>query len=80
MGSYQYGQFLWQSDDNPRDRWGLFLKAPISDDNPNIIQNFIIGGIGGPVPGRWRVVGHLLGAWWNGCQPSVCTIGLLVTD
>jgi porin len=50
--AYQYEQFLHQNPDNPRDRWGLFLKAAVSDGNPNIIQNSVIAGIGGAIPGR----------------------------
>jgi len=50
-GSWQVGiqlaHFLYENPAMPGDGWGLFLKAGISDGNPNPFQGTISGGIGG---------------------------------
>ena len=43
----QFAHFLYENPAKPGDGWGLFLKAGISDGNPNPFQGTISGGIGG---------------------------------
>ncbi|MBW4618180.1 MAG: carbohydrate porin [Cyanosarcina radialis HA8281-LM2] len=60
QGSYniefQFSHLLRQNPNNPREGWGVFLKAAIADGNPNPIQSYFIVGLGGKglISGRER--------------------------
>ena len=45
--SLQFSHFIKESDDNPGDGWGVFIKGAIADGNPNIIKGSVSTGIGG---------------------------------
>jgi porin len=54
QGSYniefQFSHLLHQNPTNPREGWGVFLKAALADGNPNPIQSYVVVGLGGKVP------------------------------
>jgi porin len=52
--SYSFQQYLFQSPTNPKEGWGVFGQAAISDGNPNPIEWSVLAGIGGSsfLPGR----------------------------
>jgi porin len=52
--SYSFEQTLWQNVADPKQSWGLFGQAALSDGNPNSIKWSVLGGVGGtsPFPGR----------------------------
>lgn len=52
--SFQFNHFLSESTAHPGDGWGLFLKGAVCDGNPNPIQSYVTGGLGGKglVPAR----------------------------
>ena len=54
--SLQLSHLLRQDPRDPRQGWGVFMKAAIADGNPNYVQNSLIAGIGGTglFPGRER--------------------------
>jgi porin len=45
--AFQFSHLLHQNPANPREGWGIFLKAAIADGNPNPIQNSLQVGLGG---------------------------------
>lgn len=45
--AFQFTHLLHQLPNNPRDGWGVYLKAAIADGDPNIFQGSVITGIGG---------------------------------
>ncbi|NJK47171.1 carbohydrate porin [Candidatus Gracilibacteria bacterium] len=51
QGSYniefQFSHLLHQNPTNPREGWGVFLKAALADGNPNPIENYLVLGLGG---------------------------------
>ena len=54
--SYSFDQYLYQSKENPKEGFGLFGQAGVSDGNPNPLQWQVIVGVGGTglIPGRSR--------------------------
>jgi porin len=52
--SYSFQQNLFQNPSNPKQGWGVFGQAAISDGNPNPIEWSVLGGVGGSsfLPGR----------------------------
>ena len=52
--SFQFAHFLQESAEHPGDGWGLFVKGAICDGNPNPIQSYVTGGLGGKglIPSR----------------------------
>ena len=52
--SFQLNHFLYESTAHPGTGWGLFAKGGLTDGNPNPIQSFCTGGLGGQglIPGR----------------------------
>jgi porin len=52
--AFAFDQYLFQSESNPRDGWGLFGQIGISDGNPTPISWSALVGIGGSSPLRGR--------------------------
>jgi porin len=54
--AYTIDQFLYQSEANPKEGFGLFGQFEVSDGNPNPLKWMAFGGIGGTglIPGRSR--------------------------
>jgi porin len=53
---FQFSHLLHQNPTNPREGWGVFLKAAFADGNPNPIQSYLVMGLGGKglISGRER--------------------------
>jgi porin len=66
--NYTFDQYLYQSQENPKEGVGLFGQFGISDGNPNKLHWMAFGGVGGTglIPGRssdnWGV-GYYYAAW-----------------
>ncbi len=45
--NFEFTHLLYENKDRPGDGWGFFVRGGFSDANPNPIQTYVSGGIGG---------------------------------
>jgi porin len=74
--NYTFDQYLYQSEENPKEGVGLFGQFGISDGNPNKLYWMAFGGVGGTglIPGRSRDnwgAGYYYAAWSGDLKDSL---------